>query len=132
MEMNAISSINFNARTSRKKRPKIMLNKTNISKMTDDEKHSWVAGFVMGSALSAAVLGGGTSVYNNYEKKDLLNEFKEEYKQDDTKGLKIEDINEDGVPEIILEKKDGDAYIYDMNNYEVGIKMGDEIVPEIR
>lgn len=132
MEMNAISSINFNARTSRKKRPKIILNKTNISKMTDDEKHSWVAGFVMGSALSAAVLGGGTSVYNNYEKKDLLNEFKEEYKQDDTKGLKIEDINEDGVPEIILEKKDGDAYIYDMNNYEVGIKMGDEIVPEIR
>ena len=132
MEMNAISSINFNARTSRKKRPKIMLNKTNISKMTDDEKHSWVAGFVIGSALSAAVLGGGTSVYNNYEKKDLLNEFKEEYKQDDTKGLKIEDINEDGVPEIILEKKDGDAYIYDMNNYEVGIKMGDEIVPEIR
>ena len=84
------------------------------------------------SALSAAVLDGGTSVYNNYEKKDLLNEFKEEYKQDDTKGLKIEDINEDGVPEIILEKKDGDAYIYDMNNYEVGIKMGDEIVPEIR
>ncbi len=132
MEMNAISSINFNARTSRKKRPKIMLNKTNISKMTDDEKHSWVAGFVIGSALSAAVLGGGTSVYNNYDKKDLLNEFKEEYKQDDTKGLKIEDINEDGVPEIILEKKDGDAYIYDMNNYEVGIKMGDEIVPEIR
>ena len=132
MEMNAISSINFNARTSRKKRPKIMLNKTNISKMTDDEKHSWVAGFVIGSALSAAVLGGGTSVYNNYEKKDLLNEFKEEYKQDHTKGLKIEDINEDGVPEIILEKKDGDAYIYDMNNYEVGIKMGDEIVPEIR
>ena len=132
MEMNSISSINFNARTSRKKRPKIMLNKTNISKMTDDEKHSWVAGFVIGSALSAAVLGGGTSVYNNYEKKDLLNEFKEEYKQDDTKGLKIEDINEDGVPEIILEKKDGDAYIYDMNNYEVGIKMGDEIVPEIR
>ena len=132
MEMNAISSINFNARTSRKKRPKIMLNKTNISKMTDDEKHSWVAGFVIGSALSAAVLGGGTSVYNNYEKKDLLNEFKEEYKQDDTKGLKIEDINEDGVPEIILEKKDGDDYIYDMNNYEVGIKMGDEIVPEIR
>ena len=63
MEMNAISSINFNARTSRKKRPKIMLNKTNISKMTDDEKHSWVAGFVIGSALSAAVLGGGTSVY---------------------------------------------------------------------
>ena len=132
MEMNAISSINFNARTSRKKRPKIMLNKTNISKMTDDEKHSWVAGFVIGSALSAAVLGGGTSLYNNYEKKDLLNEFKEEYKQDDTKGLKIEDINEDGVPEIILEKKDGDAYIYDMNNYEVGIKMGDEIAPEIR
>ena len=132
MEMNAISSINFNARTSRKKRPKIMLNKTNISKMTDDEKHSWVAGFVIGSALSAAVLGGGTSLYNNYEKKDLLNEFKEEYKQDDTKGLKIEDINEDGVPEIILEKKDGDAYIYDMNNYAVGIKMGDEIVPEIR
>lgn len=132
MEMNAISSINFNARTSRKKRPKIMLNKTNISKMTDDEKHSWVAGFVIGSALSAAVLGGGTSVYNNYAKKDLLNEFKEEYKQDDTKGLKIEDINEDGVPEIILEKKDGDAYIYDMNNYEAGIKMGDEIVPEIR
>lgn len=132
MEMNAISSINFNARTSRKKRPKIMLNKTNISKMTDDEKHSWVAGFVIGSALSAAVLGAGTSVYNNYAKKDLLNEFKEEYKQDDTKGLKIEDINEDGVPEIILEKKDGDAYIYDMNNYEVGIKMGDEIVPEIR
>lgn len=132
MEMNAISSINFNARTSRKKRPKIMLNKTNISKMTDDEKHSWVAGFVIGSALSAAVLGAGTSVYNNYEKKDLLNEFKEEYKQDDTKGLKIEDINEDGVPEIILEKKDGDAYIYDMNNYEAGIKMGDEIVPEIR
>ena len=132
MEMNAISSINFNARTSRKKRPKIMLNKTNISKMTDDEKHSWVAGFVIGSALSAAVLGGGTSVYNNYEKKDLLNEFKEEYKQDDTKGLKIEDINEDGVPEIILEKKDGDAYIYDMNNYDVGIRMGDEIVPEIR
>ena len=132
MEMNAISSINFNARTSRKKRPKIMLNKTNISKMTDDEKHSWVAGFVIGSALSAAVLGGGTSLYNNYEKKDLLNEFKEEYKQDDTKGLKIEDINEDGVPEIILEKKDGDAYIYDMNNYDVGIRMGDEIVPEIR
>ena len=132
MEMNAISSINFNARTSRKKRPKIMLNKTNISKMTDDEKHSWVAGFVIGSALSAAVLDGGTSVYNNYEKKDLLNEFKEEYKQDDTKGLKIEDINEDGVPEIILEKKDGDAYIYDMNNYDVGIRMGDEIVPEIR
>ena len=132
MEMNAISSINFNARTSRKKRPKIMLNKTNISKMTDDEKHSWVAGFVIGSALSAAVLGAGTSVYNNYAKKDLLNEFKEEYKQDDTKGLKIEDINEDGVPEIILEKKDGDSYIYDMNNYEVGMKMGDEIVPEIR
>ncbi len=132
MEMNAISSINFNARTSRKKRPKIMLNKTNISKMTDDEKHSWVAGFVIGSALSAAVLGAGTSVYNNYAKKDLLNEFKEEYKQDDTKGLEIKDINEDGIPEIILEKKDGDAYIYDMNNYDVGIRMGDEIVPEIR
>ena len=132
MEMNAISSINFNARTSRKKRPKIMLNKTNISKMTDDEKHSWVAGFVIGSALSAAVLGAGTSVYNNYAKKDLLNEFKEEYKQDDTKGLEIKDINEDEIPEIILEKKDGDAYIYDMNNYDVGIRMGDEIVPEIR
>lgn len=132
MEMNAISSINFNARTSRKKRLKIMLNKTNISKMTDDEKHSWIAGFVVGSALSAAVLGGGMTAYDKYQKKDLLNEFKKEYKQDDTKGLEIKDINEDEIPEIILEKKDGDAYIYDMNNYDVGIKMGDEIVPEIR
>ena len=47
-------------------------------------------------------------------------------------GIEIKDINEDGIPEIILEKKDGDAYIYDMNNYDVGIRMGDEIIPEIR
>ena len=132
MEMNAISNINFGARTSKKKRPRIVINQPKISKMTDDEKHSWIAGFVVGSALSAAVLGGGMTAYDKYQKKDLLNEFKKEYKQDDTKGLEIKDINEDEIPEIILEKKDGDAYIYDMNNYYVGIRMGDEIIPEIR
>lgn len=50
----------------------------------------------------------------------------------DTKSLKIEDINDDEMPDIIVEKHNGDQIIYDFKNNSIGIKMDDEIVEKIR
>lgn len=71
-------------------------------------------------------------MYDNHEKKELIEDFKQEYIEKDTKSLKIEDINDDEMPDIIVEKNNGDQIIYDFKNNSIGIKMDDEIVEKIR
>ena len=75
---------------------------------------------------------GGYYLYDNHEKKELIEDFKQEYMEKDTKSLKIEDINDDEMPDIIVEKHNGDQIIYDLKNNSIGIKMDDEIVEKIR
>lgn len=71
-------------------------------------------------------------MYDNHEKKELIEDFKQEYIEKDTKSLKIEDINDDEMPDIIVEKNNGDQIIYDFKNNSIDIKMDDEIVEKIR
>ena len=56
----------------------------------------------------------------------------QEYKQDDTKSLKIEDLNKDNTPEIILEKNDGAKVVYDIKNNYVNFDFDGEKIEKIR
>lgn len=88
---------------------------------------------IIGAAIVSAFIGGGiNNVYNNYQAKSLMNDMMEEYKQDDTKSLKIEDLNDDNSPEIILEKTDGTQCVYDVKNNTVHYKVDDDMIEKIR
>jgi len=111
--------------------------KTDI-KTADPEKRdkdAWTDGFLAGATIGTIALSAGLNLYNNSETKDIMNDLKEEYCMDDTKSWKIEDVNDDKTPEIILEKSDGAQYIYDLKGHSIGIKMDkddDEIIEKIR
>ena len=92
----------------------------------------WKTGVLLVAAISAATMTGGYYLYDNHEKKELIEDFKQEYMEKDTKSLKIEDINDDEMPDIIVEKNNGDQIIYDFKNNSIGIKMDDEIIEKIR
>ena len=88
---------------------------------------------IIGSAIASACLGiGVANVYNDYQTKLLMQDMLEEYKQDDTKSIKIEDLNKDKTPEIILEKDDGVQCVYDLKNNTVNYKVDDEMIEKIR
>lgn len=92
----------------------------------------WKTGVLLGAAIGVVTMTGGYYLYDNHEKKELIEDFKQEYIEKDTKSLKIEDINDDEMPDIIVEKNNGDQIIYDFKNNSIGIKMDDEIVEKIR
>lgn len=99
---------------------------------TPEEVRMWKTGVLLGAAIGAVTMTGGYYLYDNHEKKELIEDFKQEYMEKDTKSLKIEDINDDEMPDIIVEKHNGDQIIYDFKNNSIGIKMDDEIVEKIR
>ena len=90
---------------------------------TPEEVRMWKTGVLLGAAIGAATMTGGYYLYDNHEKKELIEDFKQEY---------MENINDDEMPDIIVEKNNGDQIIYDFKNNSIGIKMDDEIVEKIR
>ena len=88
---------------------------------------------LLGVAIASACFGiASTNVYNDYQNKQLIQDMMQEYKQDDTKSLKIEDLNKDNTPEIILEKKDGAKVVYDIKNNYVNFDFDGEKIEKIR
>lgn len=88
---------------------------------------------IIGSAIASACLGiGAANVYNDYQTKLLMQDMLEEYKQDDTKSIKIEDLNKDKTPEIILEKDDGVQCVYDLKHNTVNYKVDDDMIEKLR
>lgn len=134
--MNTISSMHtspyFRNKIQQKKSEHTENNENKSTKATPAEKRAWKDGFLIGATLGAITMASGYDLYNNSEKKDLINDFETEYKEDDTKSLKIEDMNDDEMPDIVVEKDNGDKIIYDFKNNSIGIKMDDEIIEKIR
>ncbi len=88
---------------------------------------------IIAAALASACLGiASADTYNKYQAKALMQDMMEEYKQDDTKSLKIEDLNNDKSPEIIIEKDDGVQCVYDIKNQTINYKVDDEYIEKIR
>lgn len=87
---------------------------------------------LLGIAVASACLGiGAANEYNDYQNKQLIQDMMYEYKLDDTKSLKIEDLNNDKTPEIIIEKNDGAKVIYDIKNSDVSFDIDGEKIKKI-
>lgn len=107
--------------------------KTNANKPKNEKNLLTQNKTIIGAAIASAFIGGGISnIYNNYQDKVLINDMMEEYKLDDTKSLKIEDLNNDKTPEIIIQKNDGIDCVYDFKNNDIYYKVDDEMIKKIR
>jgi hypothetical protein len=95
---------------------------THLSKTGDETK------YLIGATIGAVLGVASINMYNDHVTKYMLENLKQEIKADDNKSIKIEDINDDKTPEIILEKTDGFEYVYDMKSGKISIKDGDELI----
>ena len=88
---------------------------------------------LLGIAVASACFGmASTNVYNDYQNEQLIQDMMQEYKHDDTKSLKIEDLNKDNTPEIIIEKKDGAKVVYDIKNNDISFDIDGDKIEKIR
>lgn len=88
---------------------------------------------LLGMAVASACLGiGVANEYNDYQNKQLIQDMMQEYKQDDTKSLKIEDLNKDNTPEIIIEKNDGAKVVYDIKNNDIYFDIDGDKIEKLR
>ncbi len=107
--------------------------KNNSNKPNNDNTFLAKNKTIIGAAIASAFIGGGiNNIYNNYQTKSLMNDMMEEYKLDDTKSLKIEDLNNDKTPEIIIQKNDGIDCVYDIKNNDIFYKVDNEMIEKIR
>lgn len=119
------SVTNFGAKTNKKSNSHHSQPNYNATKYDDKT--------LLGIAVASACFGiASTNVYNDYQNKQLIQDMMQEYKQEDTKSLKIEDLNKDNTPEIIIEKKDGAKVVYDIKNNYVNFDFDGEKVEKIR
>jgi len=74
---------------------------------------------------------GGAYTYDQYQTHEMIEDMRDEMKGDYVEKVGIEDLNDDGNPEIILYSKDGSASVYDMKNKNIYIKFeGDDELTE--
>ena len=53
---------------------------------TPEEVRMWKTGVLLGAAIGAITMTGGYYMYDNHEKKELIEDFKQEYMEKDTKS----------------------------------------------
>ncbi|MCD8378684.1 MAG: hypothetical protein LUB59_07855 [Candidatus Gastranaerophilales bacterium] len=132
--MNTISSFNtkpmFNGKIFKKKNNRG--ESAAEAGQSEKAKDPWLDGFLAGATIGTVIVSAGLNINNKVETKSMMNDMAQEYKENDTKSIKIEDINEDDIPEFIIEKTDGAQFIYDFKKNSIGIKIDDEVIKKIR
>ena len=99
-------------------------------RMMEERMNGFKQGVVAGAVLAAA-FGIGINDIHNANTSKMLEEFDKEYQYDDTKGLHVEDFNDDNVPEIILEKESGEKVVFDVKNNDINLVIDDDVIPYI-
>lgn len=97
-----------------------------------DDKNKFVGATIIGAIMAAGVGGVVTGQLKEYESKKLIEDMAEEYSQEDTKSLKIEDLNNDKTKEIIIEKQDGTKCVYDLKNNQIYFDIDGEKIEKLR
>lgn len=83
-------------------------------KSVHDKRQDIKNGFVVG-AMCGIILGtAGTSLYKDNQIDNLLKDMAAELTYTDS--VMVEDMTEDSVPDIILERSNGDKTIYDLTS----------------
>ena len=91
--------------------------------LTKGEKNIFMAG-----AFAGLLFGmGGMGLYNRQQTKNLLEDLKMELDMSQDQKLKMKDLTEDNIPEVILEDTNGNSVFYDFMNKDIYIKMGDDV-----
>ena len=103
-------------------------NKIKDKESMPDLEKGLLYGLLIGSVMGAAMI----NIEKKNETKELINEIYKEYDYDDNLRLKIQDINNDKMPEIILRKNDGVDCVYDFGKGKVYIKDGKNIREKVR
>lgn len=94
-------------------------------RMMEERMNGFKQGVVAGAVLAAS-LGIGINDIHNANTTKVLEEFQKEYKMDDTKTLHIEDLNNDNVPEIVIDKENNDKYVFDIKNNDINLVVDDD------
>ncbi len=105
------------------------------SNMTESEKDAWNKGFLSGAVMAAMLGIGSTITYNDYQTQSIIKDMQEEVNTYKPSSFKVQDMNEDNVPEIVLKSNDGSVSVYDMYNHDVYLQMNpdeDELIEKIR
>ena len=97
------------------------------SGLTESEKKIFLAGAFLGAVMGV----GGTMLNDTIKMNSMIKDMQEEVAFG-TDSIKIEDVTDDDVPEIILVGSDGNSTIYDMNKNKVFIDMDGDRVEKIR
>ncbi len=125
--MNITSVQHFSPKFGRTKQNK----KTTLPPPPLNEKQG-IAPYIVKGMIFAMPIIGAYQINDNLQKRELTADFIEEYNQDDTKSLKVEDINDDNIPEYIIEKNDGVKCVYDYGNNSIYYDIDGEKIEKIR
>ncbi len=91
-----------------------------------------IAPYIAKGMIIAMPVIGIYQINDNLQKRELTADFIEEYNQDDTKSVKVEDVNGDNVPEYIIEKTDGVKCVYDYRNHSIYYDIEGDKIEKIR
>ena len=96
--------------------------------LTNNEKNIFLAGAFLGAVMGI----GGTMLHNASQTESFMNDMKEETLMGKIDTLKVEDVTDDKVPDIILVGDDGISTIYDVKNNKVLLNMDGDMIEKIR
>lgn len=85
-------------------------------------------GFYTGMMLSAILGAVAANIYKDNQINNMLQDIAKETVYDEFDCLKIEDMTEDKVPDIVLIDKNGDKTVYDITSGQVYIEEQGELI----